>query len=71
MPRADASAQGSARLGFRHLLAFAAPAIPIAALTTPFNMYVPPFYATEMGLGLTAVGAVLAAARVRASPLMV
>ena len=62
MPRAESSPAAD-RFGDRQMLAYAAPALPIAALTTPFNMYVPPFYATEMGLGLTTVGVVLMAAR--------
>ena len=45
------------------LAAYAAPALPIAALATPLSIYLPPFYATEMGLGLTAVGTILMAAR--------
>jgi len=46
------------------LAAYAAPALPIAALTTPFGIYVPPFYATEMGLGLAAIGGIMMAARI-------
>ena len=45
------------------LAAYAAPALPIAAFATPLSIYLPPFYATDMGLGLTAVGGVLMAAR--------
>lgn len=45
------------------LAAYAAPALPIAAFATPLAIYLPPFYATDMGLGLTAVGTILMAAR--------
>jgi Na+/melibiose symporter-like transporter len=40
------------------LAAFAAPAAPISALGLPLAVYLPPFYAEEMGLGLTLVGTV-------------
>lgn len=45
------------------LTAYSAPALPIAALTTPLTFYLPPFYATQMGLGLTTVGTLLMLAR--------
>lgn len=51
------------RLSRLKLAAYAAPALPIAAFATPLAIYLPPFYATDMGLGLTTVGAVLMAAR--------
>ncbi len=40
------------------LAAFAAPAIPISALGLPIAVYLPPFYASDMGLGLMLVGTV-------------
>lgn len=40
------------------LAAFAAPALPIAGLGLPLLVYLPPFYADEMGLGLAVVGTV-------------
>jgi len=40
------------------LAAYAAPAAPISALGLPIAVYLPPFYAEEMGLGLSLVGAV-------------
>lgn len=40
------------------LLAFASPAAPISGLGLPLVVYLPPFYAEDMGLGLTVVGAV-------------
>ena len=53
----------SDRLPLKTLLAFALPGFPLAALTVPLYIYLPAFYADEMGLGLTAVGGVLLAAR--------
>lgn len=38
------------------LAAFAAPCLPIAALGLPLVVYLPEFYASELGLSLTAVG---------------
>jgi glycoside/pentoside/hexuronide:cation symporter, GPH family len=40
------------------LIAFASPAAPIAAVGLPLVVYLPPFYAHEMGLGLSVVGTV-------------
>ncbi len=40
------------------IAAFASPAIPIAALGLPLVVYLPPFYAKEMGLGLSVVGTI-------------
>ncbi|MBM4243101.1 MAG: MFS transporter [Deltaproteobacteria bacterium] len=37
---------------------FALPALPIAAMGLPIGVYLPPFYAGEMGLGLATVGTV-------------
>jgi glycoside/pentoside/hexuronide:cation symporter, GPH family len=51
------------RLPLRTLLAFGLPGFPLAALTVPLYIYLPAFYADEMGLGLTAVGTILLAAR--------
>jgi len=45
------------------LFAFAAPAVPIAAMGLPISVYLPPFYAGEMGLGLAVVGWVFMVAR--------
>jgi GPH family glycoside/pentoside/hexuronide:cation symporter len=39
-------------------MAYAAPAAPISALGLPIAVYLPPFYAGEMGLGLSVVGTV-------------
>ncbi len=47
----------------RMLIAFAAPAIPISALGLPLSVYLPPFYATYVGLDLATVGLVFMFAR--------
>ena len=52
------------RLSFPRLIAFALPAMPLAALYSPITVYLPPFYSTEMGLGLGVVGGVFILARV-------
>lgn len=46
------------KLGNAQLALFAVPAIPIAALGMPLVVYLPPFYAEDLGLGLSMVGAV-------------
>lgn len=46
------------KLGIRQLALFAAPAVPIAALGMPLLIYLPPFYADDLSLGLAAVGSV-------------
>ncbi len=38
------------------LALFSGPSLPVAALGTPLVVYLPPYYASELGLGLTAVG---------------
>lgn len=45
------------------LAAYAAPAAPISALGLPIAVYLPPFYAGELGLGLAVVGTVFMIAR--------
>ena len=53
----------SGRLSWARLVAFAGPGIPIAAVGLPISVYLPHFYAEEMGLGLAAVGTVFFFAR--------
>ena len=53
----------SLHLTWVRLLAFASPAVPIAAMGLPIAVYLPPFYAGEMGLGLAVVGAIFMLAR--------
>lgn len=57
--------QGGAkdRLATSTLLAYAAPAAPISAMGLPIAVYLPPFYAGEVGLGLSVVGTVFMLAR--------
>jgi Na+/melibiose symporter-like transporter len=45
------------------LLAFALPAMPLSAMHSPITVYLPPFYAGQMGLGLSTVGVVFMLAR--------
>jgi len=52
------------RLSISSLMAYASPAIPIAAMGLPMVVYMPPFYAQDMGLGLTQVGIVFMLARI-------
>ena len=40
------------------LAAFGSPALPLAAMSIPLVVYLPPYYASEMGLGLGVVGTV-------------
>ena len=51
------------RIGNARLAAYSAPALPIAAFATPLSIYAPPFFATDMGLGLAVTGTVFMAAR--------
>ena len=51
------------RLSNTKLAAYSLPALPIAAFATPLAIYAPPFYATDMGLGLAAVGTIFMVAR--------
>ena len=52
------------QLSTARLFAFALPAMPLAALYSPITVYLPPFYSTEMGLGLAVIGGVFIFARV-------
>ncbi len=45
------------------LIAFAGPAVPMAAMGLPISVYLPQFYAEQMGLGLAAVGTIFLIAR--------
>ncbi len=51
------------KLSPRTLLAYGCPGLPLAALGLPLYVYLPGYYAEELGLGLSAVGAVLLIAR--------
>lgn len=54
--RAAENNSGRARLSRWRIGAFALPAAPIAAMGLPIVVYLPPFYADQMGLGLAVVG---------------
>lgn len=59
MSQSDTSANGRpSGLSRWRIGAFALPAAPIAAMGLPIVVYLPPFYAGEMGLGLGLVGAI-------------
>lgn len=47
----------------RTLAAFASPAVPIAGVGLPLVVYLPPFYAEQMGLGLAVVGTIFMVTR--------
>ena len=51
------------RIPNSRLAAYSAPALPIAAFATPLSIYAPPFFATDMGLGLAVTGTLFMAAR--------
>jgi Na+/melibiose symporter-like transporter len=44
--------------------ALAAPSLPLAAAGLPLSVYLPPYYATELGLGLPLVGAIFMLSRI-------
>jgi Na+/melibiose symporter-like transporter len=50
---------GANELGLTRLLAFALPAMPVAAFQLPFVILVPKFYAENIGLSFIAVGALI------------
>jgi len=45
-------------------IAYGLPALPIAAFALPIYVYIPPFYAQELGISLAAIGTVLTLARI-------
>lgn len=51
-------------LGIRTYIAYGLPALPIAAFSVPIYIYIPPFYAQELGIGMAAIGTVLTLARI-------
>lgn len=48
---------------YRQLLFYGLPGLPLAMLGLPLYVYLPTFYAQELGLSLTVVGLALLAAR--------
>jgi len=63
VPASDDARLVSMSLRTLQLALFAAPAIPIAALGMPLVVYLPPFYAEDLGLGLSIVGTVFMGTR--------
>ena len=57
------TAASSGEIGLSRLIAFALPAMPVAAFQLPFVILVPKFYAEHVGLSLFAVGAIIAVVR--------
>ncbi|WP_146190644.1 MFS transporter [Marinicauda salina] len=49
--------------GLPTLLAYSGPAVPLAMVLLPLMAYLPPFYAREVGLGLSGIGVVFLVAR--------
>ncbi|WP_333822625.1 MFS transporter [Pinisolibacter sp.] len=62
VPRAG-DTPGANELGLSRLLAFAFPALPVAAFQLPFVILVPKFYAENVGLSFIAVGAIITIVR--------
>ena len=54
----------SARVSWTQLLSYGAPALPLAALGLPLYVYLPAFYAEDVGLSLWMVGLLLWVARI-------
>ncbi len=54
---------GEKRLSLWRLLVYGLPALPLAAMLFPVYIYLPTFYAREIGMGLSVVFAVLVVAR--------
>ncbi|HAH10455.1 MAG TPA: MFS transporter, partial [Alphaproteobacteria bacterium] len=54
----SSSPQANGRLSVSTLFAYSLPGAPIAAMGLPLAVYLPPFYAEEVGLGAVAAGTV-------------
>lgn len=52
------------KIGTRHYFAYGLPALPLAALTVPVYIYIPPYYAQELGVDLALIGVLLLLARI-------
>ena len=51
-------------LSIGRYIAYGLPALPVAAFALPIYVYIPPFYAQELGISLAAIGTVLTLARI-------
>jgi Na+/melibiose symporter-like transporter len=60
---APLSRKGDGELSIARLIAFAAPALPVAAFQLPFVIIVPKFYAETVGLSLATVGLLIICVR--------
>ena len=60
---APLSRKGDGELSIARLIAFAAPALPVAAFQLPFVIIVPKFYAETVGLSLATVGVLIICVR--------
>lgn len=56
-------------VSLRHVLAWSAPALPVAALGLPLVVFLPPHYSGTLGLPLATVGFIFAAVRIIDIPL--
>ncbi|AAK24992.1 MFS transporter [Caulobacter vibrioides] len=54
--RAERANSGQGPLGTWRLVAFALPCVPVAAMLMPVVVYLPNYYATDLGVDLTAIG---------------
>ena len=72
-PPVTIAGEGTGRVALRlsraTLFAFAAPCLPLAAVGLPVVVYLPPYYARELGLGLPAVGLIFLVVRLIDIPL--
>ena len=58
-----------ARLSAARLTGFTSPAVPVAAIGLPFIVHLPPYYVSELGLGLGTVGLIFLLVRAIDLPL--
>lgn len=63
IPSNTTAPRATGELGLGRLIAFALPALPVAAFQLPFVIIVPKYYADNVGLSLTLVGAIIIAVR--------
>ncbi len=63
-PPAENDSGGPRALTIGTYIAYGIPALPIAAFAVPIYIYIPPFYAQELGISLAAIGTVLTLARI-------
>jgi glycoside/pentoside/hexuronide:cation symporter, GPH family len=64
MPLSSHRHQSNASLKTSTAVAYGSLSVPLAAVGVPIGVYLPPLYATEMGLGLSTVGFIFMLARI-------